>query len=208
MVDRYALFKSITPNYMAMAMGDFDWLLEDAAACFGNAGHESGGFMLLQEQKPTVQGSRGGFGWYQWTGPRRVAYENYCRRNNLDPSSHGANYKFLFVELKGPESRAVAATRNAGWGIEDFDERLMAKVKAFELAYERAGIKHYPSRLKYAKMAYNAYSEAEKAGKLQEKTKEMPVTPSVVQPPPSPITQPESRVSVFARIFNKILKGS
>lgn len=65
--------------------------LLSAAAIIGNAGHESGGFKDLQEKKPLVKGSRGGYGIMQWTGPRRREYEDYCDRNNLDPSDMESN---------------------------------------------------------------------------------------------------------------------
>ena len=55
---------------MARLMADFDCTAEDAAAVFGNAGHESAGLEKLQEIRPTVPGSRGGWGWFQWTGDK------------------------------------------------------------------------------------------------------------------------------------------
>src|SRR5690606_29853274 len=112
--------------------------LDDAAAILGNFGHECAGFTAMQEVKPVVAGSRGGYGWPMWTGPRRRAYEAYCKRNGLDPTGDKANYAYVFVELKGPERKAIPAVLEAV-GLE-------AKVKAFELAFERAGAKHYASR--------------------------------------------------------------
>jgi len=134
---------------MGKLISDFGFSVEDAAAVMGNAGHESGGLLLMQEIKPTVAGSRGGFGWFQWTGPRRRLFEAYCERNKLDPISREANYAYLFVELKGSEKAAVAKTKAA--------VGLQAKTKAFEMAFERAGVKHYPSRYKWAEKALAAY---------------------------------------------------
>lgn len=142
-------FQKIAPIYMKKLMADFALGADDAAAIMGNAGHESGGLESLQEINPTVAGSRGGFGWFQWTGPRRRAYEAYCKRNGLDPRADAANYAFLFLELKGSEKGAIAKVKAA--------RGLDAKVKAFEMGYERAGVKHYDSRLRWAQRALDAY---------------------------------------------------
>lgn len=138
---------------MALLMQDFGFDELDAAAIMGNLGHESNGLTAFQEHNPTVPGSRGGWGWAQWTGPRRVAFEAYVKRNNLDPKSDKANYGWLFNELKGPESRAVGATKSA--------VGLRGKVIAFEKAFERAGVKHYDSRLKWAERALDAYEASD-----------------------------------------------
>ena len=124
---------------------DFLFSAMDSDAIIGNLAHETGGFAQFQEISPTVAGSRGGFGWAQWTGPRRKAFEAYCKRNNLDPFSDKANYAWLFLELKGSEKKAVAAVKKA--------VGLKAKVKAFEQSFERAGVKHYASRLMWAERA-------------------------------------------------------
>lgn len=147
-------FKAKAPGIMAKLMPDFGFSVDDAAAVVGNLGHECEGFTDMTEDKPLVPGSRGGFGWPQWTGPRRRAFEAYCKRNGLDPAGDKANYGYLFVELKGSEAKAVGATKAAG--------TLDQKVKAFERAFLRAGIKHYPSRLKFAQWALAAYGEAPK----------------------------------------------
>jgi len=144
-----ALFRSKAPGIMNLLMADFGLDVESAAAILGNLGHESGGFQFLQEKQPMVPGSAGGYGWAQWTGPRRREYEAYCQRNGFDPASDTANYKFLFVELSGSERAAIPAVKNA-MGLE-------AKVQAFEAAFERAGIKHYEGRNEWARKALDAY---------------------------------------------------
>jgi hypothetical protein len=151
MADRLALFRTHAPELMRKLMADFDLDARSAAAIMGNAGHESGGFRLMQELKPAVPGSRGGWGLFQWTGPRRLAMEAYCVRNHLDPASLEANYAWLFVELTGSEKAAIAAVKRPG--------SLVDKVKAFELAFERAGVKHYESRLRWAEIALAAFSK-------------------------------------------------
>lgn len=150
-----ALFEDKAPKIMADLLKDFpEWGPEDAAADLGNAGHECAGFTDLIEFDGK-DGGRGGVGWYQWTGPRRRAYEAYCNRNGLDKFSDTANYAFHFVELKGlldgyDESRTINAVKTAV-GLE-------AKTIAFEKAYERAGVKHYDRRYAYAKRALDAWN--------------------------------------------------
>jgi hypothetical protein len=147
-------FRSTAPMYMRLLLADFPQLaVEDAAAVFGNAGHESRGLTDDQEDAPTVRGSRGGANWMQWTGPRRKALEAYCKRNNLDPNSDIAAYKWLFLELKGSERGAIAALLKA--------KTLDDKVVAFEKAFLRAGVKHYPERKRWARIALEAFNKAD-----------------------------------------------
>ena len=86
-----ATFRAKAPGIMAKLLSDFPIEKLAAAAIVGNLGHESAGLATLQEIKPTVAGSRGGYGWAQWTGPRRRAFEAYCKRNGKDPASDDAN---------------------------------------------------------------------------------------------------------------------
>ncbi|MEZ0171018.1 phage tail tip lysozyme [Microvirga sp. TS319] len=145
------IFRTKAPKVMADLMRDFPLDADDAAAILGNLGHECSGFRSLQEREPLVKGSRGGYGWSQWTGPRRRAYEAFCTALALDPASDRANYGFLLEELKGSEKRAVPAVKQAS-GLRD-------KVIAFEKAFLRAGIKHYDSRLKWAEEALRAWAD-------------------------------------------------
>ena len=150
-----ATFRAKAPGIMAWLLSDFPVAVEDAAAILGNLGHECAGFTKLQEERPVVKGSKGGWGWAQWTGPRRRAFEAYCARNKLDPGSDKANYAYLFIELKGIEGSEKAAI-----GKTVAAKGLDAKVEAFEKAFLRAGVKHYPSRKQWARIALDAYQQA------------------------------------------------
>lgn len=78
---------------------------------------ESGLNPGINEQNPTVPGSRGGFGLYQLTGPRRVAYEQFAQQRGVSPADPDAQLDFLMTELQGPESRAaqsIMAAPDAG----------------------------------------------------------------------------------------------
>lgn len=148
-------FRSKSSGIVARLMGDFPIVSVDGIAVVGNLGHECNGFTALQEVSPTVKGSRGGFGWAQWTGPRRRAFEAYCKRNHLDPASDQANYAWLFLELKGSEAGAITALLKAA------DRN--AKVVAFEKAFLRAGVKHYPSRQQWAAIAADEWAKSGQA---------------------------------------------
>lgn len=176
-----ALFRSTAPRYMRQFMADFDCTLLDAAAVFGNAGHESAGFTKLQEVMP--RSGRGGWGWFQWTGPRRVAFEAYCKKHGKDPANSDANYAWLFVELTGEEKGAIAPLKAA--------PTLPTKVMAFEQHYERAGVKSYDSRLKWANIAIEAFNEEPAAP---------PAVPSPAQHTPSLI---ELIIRAIAALFSR-----
>jgi len=176
-----ASFKEKAPWVMATLMADFGIGVLDAAAIVGNGGYESDGLRPINEAKPTVPGSRGGYSWFQWTGSRRVAFEAYCARNGLDKSSDVAAYKWLFVELKGDERRAIPAIQRKNTLIE--------KVEAFEVTYERAGIKNYPARIEWAQRALDFYNSSSAKDRLPPWTEEVTL-PSVVTPAPAPAPMP------------------
>jgi hypothetical protein len=150
-----AKFKRLAPRIVRSLLKDIpQWEPDDAFAVLGNAGHESAGFTKLQEIRPVVPGSRGGWGWFQWTGPRRRAFEAWARQKGYAFDSYEANYGFLIHELRGPENHAIRRTKMA--------EGLDAKVVAFELAFERAGVKHYPARQAWARKARDAYRASQR----------------------------------------------
>src|SRR5690606_17812418 len=65
------------------------------------------------EAQPLVPGSRGGYGLYQLTGPRRRAYEQFAAERGVPPSDIDAQLDFLMYELQGPESRAAQSILSA-----------------------------------------------------------------------------------------------
>ncbi|MDW3181777.1 phage tail tip lysozyme [Roseobacter sp.] len=119
---------------------------EQAAGIVGNLAHESGGFRSLQEIAPLVPGSRGGFGYAQWTGPRRVAFENWAQDQGLDPRSYQANLGFLLHELRNtPEGAVLDRLRTA--------ESAADAAQIFSDQFLRPGIPHMDSRLKWTARA-------------------------------------------------------
>lgn len=67
-----------------------------AAGIVGNLLHESDQF-----RADTEYGGGGGRGWLQWTGGRRVNFEQYAAANGVEPVTDTANYNFLNYELDG-----------------------------------------------------------------------------------------------------------
>lgn len=148
--NRYGLFQQEAPKIMGALMARFGLTVEEAAAILGNLGHESGAFKQMQELRPTVQGSAGGLGIAQWTGPRRRQYTTFCSAKGLDSYTVNAGTAFLIHELETTERRGIPAVKRPGT-LED-------KVKAFENAFERSGVKSYASRNKFAHLALDAYA--------------------------------------------------
>lgn len=88
-----------------------------AEGFIANFQDESGFDPGINERNPIVAGSRGGFGLYQLTGPRRRAYESFAAERGVKPSNVDAQLDWLMHELEGPESRAAEAilsSSNAG----------------------------------------------------------------------------------------------
>jgi hypothetical protein len=74
---------------------------------------ESGLNPAINEKNPVVPGSRGGYGLYQLTGPRRTAYEQFAAQRGVDPSNVDAQLDFLMTELQGPEAKAAQSILSA-----------------------------------------------------------------------------------------------
>lgn len=116
---------------------------EQAAGIVGNLAHESGGFKTLQEINPLVEGSRGGYGYAQWTGPRRRQFEAWAEAQGLDPTSYAANYGFLKHELTNTsESRVM----NSLAGADTYQDA----AAIFSNQFLRPGIPHMENRLALA----------------------------------------------------------
>lgn len=141
-------FTEIVSTYGPQAMADLGISAAQAAGLFGNGDVESGGYTKLQELKPVVKGSRGGYGWMQWTGPRRRQYEAWCRDRAYphDPASDEANYLFMVNELHSSEKVALAALKRA--------KTVDAAARAVCNKYLRPGIPHLDKRLASAQRAY------------------------------------------------------
>jgi hypothetical protein len=88
-----------------------------------------------------VPGSRGGFGWAQWTGARRQEFEAWCRDNGLDPASDAANYGYLVHELKTKNPHILAKLKSGSLTAEQAADAFFEfeSGNAPELEKHRAG---------------------------------------------------------------------
>jgi hypothetical protein len=133
----------IGPRLVQDLARDFNLTPAQAAGVAGNLAHETGGFKHMQEIKPMIPGSRGGYGFAQWTGPRRKAFEAWTAENGLDPNSYEANYGFLAHELRNtPEGAVLGPLAQA-----QTPEQAAA---VFSDQFLRPGIPNMPSRTAFA----------------------------------------------------------
>lgn len=120
------------------------------AAIVGNLAGESG-VTAIQEVNPTS--GRGGFGWEQATGARRIDFENFAAANNWKTTDDQANYEFLVSELIGSEIRPLQRLK--------LTTTLEAAVYTFEVLFERpASTADVGRRVQYAQQALDAISSA------------------------------------------------
>ncbi len=143
-------FEEKAPKVMSALMKQFKLKDFQAAGVLGNLGHESGGFVYLHEiGQPEGEG---GYGWGQWTGPRRVEFLNWCAANKLGWETDAANLGYLIHELSGEYRSTISALLKC--------TSLSGAVLAFERHYERAGIPAIGERVIWGHRALNAYHAA------------------------------------------------
>ncbi|MEP3666779.1 MAG: phage tail tip lysozyme [Roseibium sp.] len=113
-----------------------------AAGIVGNLAHETGNFQFMQEISPVVAGSRGGYGFAQWTGPRRVEFESYAASNGLNINSYEANYGYLLNEINSGRHGNIDGVLAAMTPEE--------AAIAFSNDFLRPGIPHLDARINFA----------------------------------------------------------
>lgn len=141
-------FKAKSPAIMAELMNDFALSDVQAAGILGNIGVECNGFTQMQEVHP-AGGGPGGYGWAQWTGPRRTQYMTYCQRNNLDKDSDAANYGFMKSELSTDYKRVITHLKST--------QTVVDATTVVLQQYEGAGVPATARRIAWANMALTAY---------------------------------------------------
>lgn len=154
-------WNALAPIVIQRLSADLDLTPQQAAGVVGQLGHESAGLQAINETNPVVPGSRGGFGWAQWTGPRRKAFESWATENKADVADPEANYQFLLHELKDtPEGRVLPALRAA--------PDAQAAGRLFTDQFLRPGVPAYDSRDSWTQRALNFVLPAAQAGTLPE----------------------------------------
>ena len=133
---------------------EFGLTQEQAAAFVGNLAQETGDFEFMQEIKPKIEGSKGGWGFAQWTGGRRKRFEDWIEETGLDPKSYEANWGYLKKELteEDPEIKRMGIETIKNLKEMDDLEEATRYVSDYFL---RPGEPHMEKRLRYA----NAYME-------------------------------------------------
>lgn len=140
-----------------------------SGAIVGNLGGESG-LQAINEKRPIIPGSRGGWSWAQWTGDRRNQFEKFCNDNNFSFDSDQAAYEFLVWELLNSEKHSLEQLRKTS--------NLEAAVYTFCVLFERpsdpqGGLK---DRIHFAQRALAGASE--------------------LKPPPGPTTKDEEEKEI------------
>jgi len=132
---------------------------QQAAGIVGQLGHESAGLQAINEYQPVVPGSRGGFGWAQWTGPRRRQFESFAQQRQLEVTDPEANYQFLLHELtETPEGRVLDEIRQTPDAI--------AAGRLFTDRFLRPGTPAYESRDSWTQRALDFVMPTAHAGTL------------------------------------------
>lgn len=125
---------------IAYLMDQYGMPAHIAAGIAGNIAAESGFDAGINEIDPLVEGSRGGFGLYQATGPRRVGMEAALKDEIGNPYRQ---MDYMMSEFMGPERKAY--------------DRLMSSKNVDEAArvmsekFLRPGIPHLEKRINYAR---------------------------------------------------------
>ena len=155
---------------------DLNLTPDQASGIVGNLQAESG-LQAVQEGKP-ISG-RGGFGWAQWTGPRRDAFEAYAKANNLDPKSDEANYGFLRQELNSPQYAgmmgALRTTKTSGQAA-----------ALVEREYERPAVSNAGVRMNYAQQIATAQAPPVQVAQAQQQPVNGAVDVSITHKNPPP----------------------
>ena len=136
------------------------------AGIIGNIGQETGG---SYDPKHIQEGGKGpGTGLIQWgdklDGGRWNLLEDWASKEGKDKWATETQMEWLWIEmnqqyhlnlfsrnLKKFNYSTGSDTLEAFGKVDDIEDAMMI----FELTIERAGIKHYPRRLKYAQDAYD-----------------------------------------------------
>ena len=137
---------------MADLQKDFGYTKEQAAGIVGSLSAETGGFKFMQELRP--RGGRGGYGFAQWTGPRRRAFEKWAANNGLDINSYEANYGFLKHEMQTDPTWRREAQRVKGARTVEEAARTFTGSAAERRGFLRPGVPHYGASISHGRRAF------------------------------------------------------
>lgn len=169
-------FEQIILKYNSRLMADLGISAEQAAGIWGNISVETGRLTLLQEIKPTIKGSRGGWGWFQWTGPRRKAFESWAQARGYSYDSDEANYLFIIYETINVEKKSLVELRKTKTPEE--------AAVVFMATNLRPGVKHEARRKSEARYALEIIQKQAPII-VPEKKKDVITGPAIGTAPPA-----------------------
>lgn len=145
-------FDSSIFGYVNRLVKDLNISPQQAVGILGQLGYESG-LQAVQEKNPIIAGSRGGYGWAQWTGSRRKAFEQFAKEKGLDIADNATNLDYLIHELKNtPEKGVLNRFKNIN------DPKQVGAL--FTKFFLRPGIVNEEGRAKWTQKAEDAYNRA------------------------------------------------
>lgn len=182
--------------YASRLMSEFGWSREQALGALASFAHESHG--KAREQRGMRAGT-GGYGWAQWTGPRRTAFVGFVLANKLVAASDEANYAFFVHELRTTFPHVARDMKLA----RTLPEATTFFARAYEGAFSRGAITAMPSRHLWARTlarmdadwgGWNIGRIAAAGPAIERRPSTQPVTP--VAPRPPAVTKSDATPSV------------
>ena len=104
----------VTPEWMVQGLVDRGIPQHIAEGFVPNADDESNFDPSINEIEPLVPGSRGGFGLFQWTGPRRKQLERFAETRGSSVGDADTQLDFLVWELNNTEKSAYNSMLKTG----------------------------------------------------------------------------------------------
>ncbi|WP_157098553.1 phage tail tip lysozyme [Novosphingobium rosa] len=149
------------PNFIRLApaiMGDliiaFELTPVQAAAIVGNLGTESANFTAYHERGQAE--NKGGYGWAQWTGPRRKTFFAWADAHHLQRDSEAASLGYLEHELNTSYRRSITTLKK--------QSDLNKATHAFMISFEGPGIPNEADRQNHARIALAEYNRLHPVG--------------------------------------------
>jgi hypothetical protein len=92
---------------------DLNLTRDQSSGIVSNLLAEGGTMEGINERNP-APGTRGGFGWAQWTGSRRIAFEQWAAAHHRDIADPQTNYDYLVEDIRAhPDTlNAVRSARD------------------------------------------------------------------------------------------------
>lgn len=184
----------LAPQVISRLSSDLNLTPQQAAGIVGQLGYESAGLQAINEVNPVVPGSRGGFGWAQWTGPRRRAFEQWAQQNRADIQDPETNYQFLLHELTAtPEGRVLDSIRKAS------DAQAAGRI--FTDQFLRPGVPAYDKRASWTEKALNFIIPTAQAATLPDTAMDGPWAKYAKQSAPPASRQPAPGGAIEATAY-------